>query len=117
MFNELANVVNYLNEGKIIEAGKHLIDIAKNATEEDTVKIVSEIEKEIREIDEEKWLLSLDTKFKNELISVIADNIKCKEEKIRALSLILLDKISKGNNIILNMLKNPLIENKPHTYI
>ncbi|ARM76639.1 hypothetical protein [Acidianus manzaensis] len=117
MFNELTNAVNYLNEGKVIEAGKYLINITKDATEEETVKIVSEIEKEIREIEEEKWLYEVDTKFKKELIDVVAQNIKCKEEKIRMLSLILIDKISKGNDIIMNMVKNPLSESKPHTFI
>lgn len=117
MFEQLVKVVNYLNDGKIVEAGKYLIEISKNVTEEEAVKVLSEMEKEIRDVEEEKWILSLDTRFKKELNDVINQNIKCKIEKIRVLSLILLDKISNGNEIILNMVKNPLMESKPHTYI
>lgn len=117
MFNQLVEVVNYLNDGQIIEAGKHLIELSKNISEEEILRIVSEIEKEIREVSEEKWILEVDTKFKKELNEVVNQSIKCKLEKIRVLSIVLLDKISKSNEIILNMLKNPYLENKPHTYI
>lgn len=117
MFNQLMEVVNYLNNGKVIEAGKHLIEISKETTEEEIIKIISEIEKEIREVDEERWVLGLDTRFRKELNDVVNQNIKCKIEKIRVLSLILLDRVSKGNEIILSMIKNPLLDNKPHTYI
>ncbi|MCY0873435.1 hypothetical protein D1867_00795 [Acidianus infernus] len=118
MFEDLLKVVNYLNDGKILEAGEYLVELAKNNyTNEDIIKISSEIEKELRELKEESWITQIDSKFRDQIISVLEDNTRCKRELIRVLSLSLLEKLSKGNELILNMIRNPHAESKPHTFI
>ncbi|AWR93765.1 hypothetical protein [Acidianus brierleyi] len=116
MFEELIKAIDYINDGNVISAGKYLIELAKNQDDEDILKVVAETEKELREIEDEKTLLDLDSKFRDQLIDVIRENIKWKKEKIRVLSLYLIDKMSKGNEILLQMIRSPT-EGRPHTFI
>ncbi|BDC17142.1 hypothetical protein [Acidianus sp. HS-5] len=118
MFEDLLKAVNYLNDGKILEAGEYLIELTKNNdANDDIIRISSEIEKELRELKEESWIGEIDSKFKDQIISVLEDNIRCRKELIKVLSLSLIEKLSKGNELILNMIKNPRAETRPHTFI
>ncbi|NON63268.1 hypothetical protein [Acidianus sp. RZ1] len=116
MFTELMKAVDYLNEGKVIEAGRYLLELGKGEEDEDLLKVMSEIEKEIREIENEKTYMSLETRFKDEVIHSLDQCLRCRQEKIRVLSIYLLERLSNGNEILLSMIRLKG-EAKPNTFI
>ncbi|EWG06675.1 MAG: hypothetical protein ASUL_08414 [Candidatus Aramenus sulfurataquae] len=116
MFKELVKAVDYLNKGQVEEAGKYLLELAKSEESEELFKLTAEVEKELRELEEEKTLLDVNTKFEEELREVVKRDMSCKREKLRVLSYVMIEKMSKGNDILISMIRNP-DSARPHTYI
>ncbi len=116
MFKELVKAVDYLNRGQVEEAGRYLLELAKDADNEEVFKLTAEVEKELRGIEEEKVLLDVNTRFDRELREAVSRDMECKREKLRVLSYVIIEKLSKGNDVLISMLRYPNSA-RPHTYI
>ncbi|TRN03653.1 hypothetical protein DJ527_01470 [Sulfolobus sp. F1] len=118
MFEKLISIIEKLNEGKLVEAGNKLLDIARDYENQDKIiDLLAEIEKEIKEFKNDKEILyKFDSPFVEMLRNSIEEMKSCRENKLRTLILHTLYILSNGNEILLNMVKKSNA-GKPNTYI
>ncbi|MCY0849788.1 hypothetical protein [Sulfuracidifex metallicus] len=110
------DIVSYLNEGRIEEAGKKIIEIAKDVEDEDVRTVISEIEKEIMDSRHNSDMFISYSPYTDQITQATRAMQKCREERMKYLILHGLYLLTKGNRIILDMIKLTA-QVKPRTYL
>ncbi|QKQ99248.1 hypothetical protein GWK48_01515 [Metallosphaera tengchongensis] len=117
MFDVLIDVVNDLNNDNVTRASKRLVSLAKDNEDEELLRIVSELEKLLMELDKDDTLVRDDEETQRDLLAIKKEMDDLRKRKLRILSIYLLKKLSDRNLIIQNMIVNKPLSRKPQTYM
>ncbi len=110
------DVVSYLNEGKVEEAGRKLVEIGKENEDEDIRNVIAEIEREIMELRHERENFPSYSPYSDQIVKATKMLEKCREERMKYLVLHGLYLLTKGNSLILGMVRLSG-QVKPRTYL
>ncbi len=110
------DVVSYLNDGKIEEAGKKMVEIGKEVEDEDVRNVIAEIEREMMEVRHEREAGLSYSPYYDQLLQATRSLERCRIERMKYLILHGLYLLTKGNTIIMDMVRQaqPV---KPRTYL
>ncbi|EHP68277.1 MAG: hypothetical protein RXS23_03970 [Metallosphaera yellowstonensis] len=117
MLDTLLGIIDYLNQDNEVEAAKRLIEATRYIEDENLMKIVGEIEKEIHDIKNTGLSEEMTGELAQEL-ERIEDELKAlKRRKLKILVIYAIDRMSNGNSVVLQMIRRPTYVRKPQTFM
>ncbi|BCU70813.1 hypothetical protein [Stygiolobus caldivivus] len=118
MFDQLLQIIHYIDQDKLVEAASKLLEMIKDKEDEDLMKIGAELEKEVKELREEKGLLdAISPAYITEFKHLLDEMEVLRKRKIKLLSLEIVNKLSGNNYLVKELLMQKRAEVRPHTFI
>lgn len=94
-----------------------ILDLTRDEDNENILKVSSEIERLLREIESRDSFVDYLGEEAIELDQIEQEMNELRKRKLKILSVYLLRKLSKGNLIIENIIKRNFVSQKPQTYM
>jgi len=118
MFDQLLQIIHYIDQDRIIDAASKLLEIVKDKDDEELMKIAAELEKEIKELREEKSILEVvSLTYATEFKHLLEEMENVRKRKIKLLSMELINRLGGNNYLVKELLTHRRVEVKPHTFI
>jgi predicted nuclease with TOPRIM domain len=118
MFDQLLQIIHYIDQDRIIDAASKLLEIVKDKDDEELMKIAAELEKEIKELREEKSILEVvSPSYATEFKHLLEEMENVRKRKIKLLSMELINRLGGNNYLVKELLTQRRVEVRPHTFI